>query len=144
MIRLSRRTLLRLAMLGVAAGPLRTGAVTAAELPQARATGLEATLRALLPKGVGIARIGQRYLASAEIEGQSLSRSLRFVQGLGAAGAAQGNVDRDRIAARIRRDFEQDRVAVVDGWILARTEAELCAICVLATAREPDGRETKG
>lgn len=33
---------------------------------------------------------------------------------------------------RIREDFAVGEVVMVDGWLLARTEAELCALSVLA------------
>ncbi|MFO1190147.1 MAG: hypothetical protein U1E97_11345 [Alphaproteobacteria bacterium] len=141
MIRLSRRTLLGLAMLAVATGALRPVAAKAAALPKARLAGLEATLRALLPKGIAIARIGHLYLASAKLDSQGLTRTLRLVQGFGAPDTMQADADRERIATRIRHDFERDRLVAVDGWILARTEARLCAICVLASAPEAGAGE---
>lgn len=30
---------------------------------------------------------------------------------------------------RIGRDFESDNIVHVDGWVLSRTEARLCALC---------------
>lgn len=39
-----------------------------------------------------------------------------------------------RIADSIRRDFAERRVVRVDGWVLARTEAEICGLCALCVA----------
>jgi hypothetical protein len=33
------------------------------------------------------------------------------------------------VAARIRNDFTAGHTATIDGWILSRTEARLCALC---------------
>jgi hypothetical protein len=38
---------------------------------------------------------------------------------------------RDLLAARIRADFEEDRIVDVDGWILSPTEARLFALATL-------------
>jgi hypothetical protein len=38
---------------------------------------------------------------------------------------------RELLAARIRSDFEEDRVVDVDGWVLSPTEARLYAITTL-------------
>lgn len=37
----------------------------------------------------------------------------------------------DAVRARHRDDFEQGRTASVDGWVLSRTEARLCALAAL-------------
>ena len=43
--------------------------------------------------------------------------------------------DQDRaiaaLVAAVRKDFEEGRSIQVDGWILSRTEAELCALTLL-------------
>jgi len=38
---------------------------------------------------------------------------------------------RSTIAAQVRDDFASSRVVSVDGWMLARTEAQLCALAYL-------------
>jgi len=38
---------------------------------------------------------------------------------------------RETVAARVRDDFATARVVNVDGWLLARTEARLCALAYL-------------
>jgi predicted RNA-binding Zn-ribbon protein involved in translation (DUF1610 family) len=35
---------------------------------------------------------------------------------------------REKIRRAIRRDFEADNCVCLDGWILSRTEARLCAL----------------
>jgi hypothetical protein len=37
------------------------------------------------------------------------------------------------IVRAVRRDFEEGRSVQVEGWILSRTEAELCALTLLRT-----------
>ena len=41
---------------------------------------------------------------------------------------------RSEIARRIRRDFSRKDIALVDGWVLSRTEARLCALMSLASS----------
>ena len=36
-----------------------------------------------------------------------------------------------RTSKRIQRDFEEDRVVELDGWVLAHTEVSLCALAAL-------------
>jgi hypothetical protein len=38
---------------------------------------------------------------------------------------------RERVRRRVRQDFAEDQVALVDGWILSITEARLCALAAL-------------
>lgn len=38
---------------------------------------------------------------------------------------------RDRLRARIRRDFVDGRIAVVDGWHMSLTEVRLCTLSAL-------------
>jgi hypothetical protein len=38
---------------------------------------------------------------------------------------------RAKIEEQVRRDFDEGRTVLVDGWILARTEARQCALCAL-------------
>jgi hypothetical protein len=40
----------------------------------------------------------------------------------------------EAIIAAVRRDFRDGRTVQVDGWILSRTEAELCALSLLPAA----------
>ena len=40
---------------------------------------------------------------------------------------------REQVANLIHRDFEAGRLACADGWLLAHTEAQLCALAALMT-----------
>ena len=39
---------------------------------------------------------------------------------------------RRRLAMQIRQDFEGDETVVVNGWVLARTEARVCALLAMS------------
>ena len=55
----------------------------------------------------------------------------------GALGTLRQGADsasiRHAITRAIRDDFSTDRIAVVDGWWLSQTEAQLCGLVALAT-----------
>ena len=75
-------------------------------------------------------RIGRRYLASPMAEPDRnaiLAASPRLERALAAP--------REQIARQLRRtiavDFRRGDVAVVDGWVLAKSEARLCALVAL-------------
>jgi hypothetical protein len=77
----------------------------------------------------GAQAVGRRYLAQAPHE-----RDAGFlVQALfGDAGPATSARDmRRQIARRAREDFGRDDAVVIDGWILARSEARFCALSLL-------------
>jgi hypothetical protein len=89
----------------------------------------------LLPEPSGAARLGWRYLAARD----SLSDSRALGRELLATPAARrafldatGDKRRRIIEACVAEDFAASRIAEVDGWVLAETEAILCA--VVATA----------
>ena len=72
--------------------------------------------------------LGRRYLA---LRPEAADRSaLRARLGL-ADGSVAGASLRTRLAELRRRDFAQNRVVAIDGWILAQCEAELCALLSL-------------
>jgi hypothetical protein len=79
----------------------------------------------------GVRALGHRYLALVPQERDTtlLARTL-----FGPDYAVPGSLAeaRRRIVASRDRDFAAGDTVVVDGWILARTEARLCALCVLA------------
>jgi hypothetical protein len=59
----------------------------------------------------------------------------------GLSGALGGPVEtldpavlRERVRRRVRQDFAEDRIALVDGWILSITEARICALAALIDA----------
>jgi hypothetical protein len=75
---------------------------------------------ACLGDGAALSRLGTIYLASnpRERNRERLSRLL-WGDGTGSVGA--------RLIESISRDWFAHDVTVVDGWVLARTEARLCA-----------------
>jgi hypothetical protein len=60
---------------------------------------------------------------------------------LAAARGALESIDRardeptalQRLARAVREDFERRRIVQLEGWILSRTEAEICALTLLPT-----------
>jgi hypothetical protein len=82
----------------------------------------------------GARAIGTRYLQQSpdEARPEILARCL-FP---GTAGAACGPAALDRLRQALdeqrRRDFTAGDTVLIDGWILARTEARLCALASLA------------
>ncbi|WP_138473161.1 hypothetical protein [Poseidonocella sp. HB161398] len=77
-----------------------------------------------------MARIGQAVLAAgqAEPDAAALRRSL----GLAAGQVPQAGPD---WAGAIAADFTAGRVALVEGWVLSRTEAQLCALAACCEMR---------
>jgi hypothetical protein len=76
--------------------------------------------------------IGEAYL-------QQIGRGQDRESVLAAARGALDVIDRSRdqpgairgLVRAVRDDFERGRAVQVDGWILSRTEAELCALTLL-------------
>jgi hypothetical protein len=77
------------------------------------------------------APIGQAYLQTyaSEADGQLLTDLL-----VAQLAAPAGDV-LEQLAAAVRDDFCAGRVVEVEGWLLARTEARLCAVAYLNAAR---------
>jgi hypothetical protein len=74
--------------------------------------------------------IGAAYLRTvdgAEASSEHLTRAL-----LGDIGTTGARELRSKIGSRIRRDFAEHEVVTVDGWMLSRTEARLCALVALS------------
>jgi hypothetical protein len=111
---LSRRFLLRI-VAAIAA---------AAVLPAARAHAARAAaLGAILPHGDEAARVGRAYLR--------LAPAMASPDHLAAARELPAH-----LAALQRDDFLRGRTVRLEGWILARTEAQLCALTALHAAKE--------
>jgi hypothetical protein len=75
-------------------------------------------------------RIGERRLAEAKAEGRwtDVVEAARGFDDLIRTGdAAEWRDARMRLTERVRADFEVGRVESCDGWVLARTELDLCA-----------------
>jgi hypothetical protein len=106
-----------LAFLGATAAPDRSWAKDAAAVGETAAR-----------LGADAAEVGRRYLESNDGEAD---RELL-------ADLLAANLDRDagevpeQMAAAAREDFRCGRTVTVDGWLLSRTEARICAIAYLA------------
>jgi hypothetical protein len=123
----SRRRLVRGVIPGVFAS-------LAATLPWLARAATPANFDALVRHRTSAERIGRRYLAMLPVDtdearllaiSPALDRALRAVQ------------DRPEVAAGLLRqgicdDFRCANTVIVDGWVLAATEARFCAVIALA------------
>jgi hypothetical protein len=106
------------------------GAAAASASVGTRPAGLDLTLaaRRLFAHRASAAVIGAHYLAQFDEESsaQALEEAIR--QGMPASGK---RVDEQSLLARIQKDFEHGDVVKLQGWMLSRTEARLCALLSL-------------
>lgn len=77
--------------------------------------------------------IGVRYLAQATHECDAAVLAAELPAGCAVAPTSRQAFDdiRETIDAQRQRDFAAGDTVIIDGWILARTEARLCALTVL-------------
>lgn len=124
-LRLAASTAIVAATPAAWAGPARAGASCGADLAS--------RLASLIPHADSAARIGGRYLASAPAEADAglLVSSILGGEEHEAVGDA---VLRRVISDSRQRDFVDGNTVSVDGWILSRTEARLCALVALQAA----------
>lgn len=125
-VTISRRSvtgwLTGLASIALAIGwPSRLGAHA---LPSGdRANAVDAAVARLLPHRDSARAVGRAYLDLVPDEA-SLAR-LRALLGTAV----------EAMAARVRADYAQGRVMMIDGWTLSLTELRACALRALAEAR---------
>lgn len=88
----------------------------------------------LLHDLAGARAIGIRYLADAPEERDAAFLTRELFDGIGGVPrtAPQRAAARRVIAARRARDFATGDTVLIDGWILARSEARLCALAALS------------
>jgi hypothetical protein len=86
------------------------------------------TLGAILSRELTLQTIGRRYLSAypEEADVDHLRRAL-----VGQSAAPHTDQLEARLAQLRQQDFEGGEIAIVDGWILARTEARACALLTL-------------
>jgi len=80
--------------------------------------------------------IGKKYLQCASCEANvELLTKLIVSNPLPIPTEPEGEVDKIRniLRKKIRRDFLEDRVVTLDGWILSLTEVRLCSLVVMKT-----------
>lgn len=121
----SRRTFLvtsALALLGAARAAAGGGAPGRDAM-----AGLGRDVGALFGDPAAARRLGRRYLATHPNERRAVHLWARELAG---ARRPWGTADelRRAVAQRRERDLQDGVVAIVDGWVLARTEARVCAL----------------
>lgn len=80
--------------------------------------------------------IGEAYLRQLGAEptrAAILEHTAGAVQILGAARSQKAALN--ELASAVRRDFQEGRVLQLEGWVLSRTEVELCALTLLPASR---------
>lgn len=81
-------------------------------------------------------RLGEVYLKSRDSSHVRIEDVLsRLMASLGWVAGELSYIDLfnldERVAERIRQDFLAENIRIVDGWLLAKTEADLCALAAL-------------
>jgi hypothetical protein len=129
---ITRRRLLAAAgglALPLALAPLRPWSALVTVAPANRA----GRLAGLLADPASATAVGRVYLDSVPGEADPRILVSRVSASLGPRG---GTVDDDELrrllARRIARDFEDERISTVQGWVLSVTELRLCALCALS------------
>jgi hypothetical protein len=87
-----------------------------------------APLDALLADPAAARTLGRRVLA--QVPGCALAAAATARELATVAGGSPARLH-EELARRVGADFAGDRVLVVDGWVLARSEALLCAALAL-------------
>ena len=94
---------------------------------------LAARLRALLYDRAAARRFGRLYVRQVPAEDDPRILARLTVAFLGAQQVDVIALDRTslrhRLDARVRDDFASGTTVQLDGWVLSRTEARLCALC---------------
>jgi hypothetical protein len=127
-LRMSRRRFVL--SMAAALAPLSLVGFAWTRFPALRRTALEG----LLSDIAGARVIGLRYLAMAPEEADRALLAAELFSGYSDAPSNPIEFDRLRqtLAARRERDFAAGDTVVIGGWILARSEARLCALATLA------------
>jgi len=120
----TRRRLLGLASAVAVICPLPGGAATLGE-HRPTAADRTALVNSLLPNLADARQVGALYLAQAPGENDP---DLLWTWLFGAAGARNLAECRRVLAARITDDFQSSNVLTLRGWVMARSEARLCAL----------------
>lgn len=88
-----------------------------------------------LPDVDGLAAVGVAYVAATPDEGDEMA--LRDALGLAVDDATEPTVLLAERAAEVRADFaagpSSDRVVLVDGWLLSRTEGRISGLAAFGT-----------
>jgi len=133
-IRLNRRRVLQLL---VASGGLCVAGLTPVQTRwwSGRPPSLRLRLLESIHQRESARAIGERFLSRHPEEGDAALLVRHITEGI-PGGRARLAAARDEelrawLAARVRRDFVEDRILRIDGWILSSTEVRLCALASL-------------
>ena len=124
---IGRRTLLQSGLLA----PLALG-IAGLTPRRAGAQGPAARLVGIFRHQESARAVGRAYLRLAPEEADP-ARLLALIHPGDAAALAEAELRR-AVAARQREDFACRRTVLLDGWVLSRTEARLCALAELTAA----------
>jgi hypothetical protein len=89
---------------------------------------IKAGLRQLFSDRAAARGLGKRYIDLYPREAQRILLFEKLVSSLqpGSSRELKAIIARER-----ESDFQNNRIVIIDGWLLARTEAEVCALTVL-------------
>jgi hypothetical protein len=97
-------------------------------------------LRSLIPAPMSSRKIGRIYLAGHQEEEGTGALTRLILSSMSLDEGYLVAVDRQallaRVTSRVRADFAQGDTVEIGGWILARTEARLCALWTYTTSSE--------
>jgi hypothetical protein len=130
-----RRVVLRAMLLGALAAVFARGTAFASRDGAAASRGLAERAAECVPTDRLLAELGARYLADTGTEASVSSLLARIAERwpAGATDLAQLSPRslRRALAIIVQRDLERADVVLVDGWVLARSEARLYAVAQL-------------
>lgn len=109
-------------------GALLLPALAGSARPRERNRGTRGALASLLPHAASAAAVGARYLRDHPEERDA---ALPLASAPPREPRAQARLRR-QLRRESARDFQRGAVVRVDGWVLSRTEARLCASVHLA------------
>lgn len=128
---ISRRILLKRIVLAAAIGVLPA---SLRRTPRAQTHVLAPRLLACLSRRTSARLLGERYLLEAPQETDAALIATR-IAGSARRARALATMDtsslRRLLAEQQRRDFAAGRTVNVNGWVLSRTEAQLCALAAI-------------
>jgi hypothetical protein len=109
----------------------------APRLAEAGESDASVALLSLLPDRAEAAAIGSAWLDQEGLKSRPpagiLASLTQRLQRQGWSGAADPAELRKRLAAAVQADFSDRAVVSVEGWQIARTQAELCALAYFST-----------
>lgn len=120
----TRRRLLGMACAAAIICRVRPAAAALADQAPAAAE-RAALVRSLLPDLAAARRVGSLYLAQSPSEKDP---AVLWSALFGGSSACDRAACRDILAARITADFRSSDVLRLHGWVVARSEARLCAL----------------